>query len=177
MTRELSGNPSTEKVNPVPAKLGLGEKWLTVANNHLGAWAGPWGVSFAMNLTPDKETGLGSWTPEMFMNALKTGKHQGTGRPILPPMPWVWYRSMTDDDLKAMFAYLRTPHDGGDRTLPVLCVANFSGSAQPAELNLAPGKPQTVVLHGRVSRTDAPWIAVVIRDDDFSQRRELIGTI
>jgi Cytochrome c len=108
MTRELSGNPSTEKVNPVPATLGIGEKWLTVANNHLGAWAGPWGVSFAMNLTPDKDTGLGSWTPEMFMNALKTGKHQGTGRPILPPMPWVWYRNMTDDDLKAVFAYLQS---------------------------------------------------------------------
>jgi len=47
----------------------------------------------------------------------------------------------------------------------------------PVELNLAPGKPQTVVLRGRVSRTDAPWIAVVIPDDDFSQRRELTGTI
>jgi hypothetical protein len=108
MTRELSGNPSTEKVAPVPATL-IGEgKWLTVANNHLGAWAGPWGVSFAMNLTPDKETGLGSWTPEMFTNALRTGKHQGTGRPILPPMPWNWYRNMTDDDLKAVFAYLQS---------------------------------------------------------------------
>jgi mono/diheme cytochrome c family protein len=107
MTRELSGNPSTEKVAPVPAKL-FEKGWLTLANNHLGAWAGPWGVSFAMNLTPDKETGLGSWTPEMFMGALRTGKHQGTGRPILPPMPWNWYRNMTDDDLKAIFAYLQS---------------------------------------------------------------------
>jgi len=107
MTRELSGNPSTEKLAPVPDKL-FEKGWLTLANNHLGAWAGPWGVSFAMNLTPDKETGLGSWTPEMFMGALRTGKHQGTGRPILPPMPWNWYRNMTDDDLKAIFAYLQS---------------------------------------------------------------------
>jgi hypothetical protein len=108
MTRELSGNPATEKVTPVPAKLIAPGKWLTVANNHLGAWAGPWGVSFAMNLTPDKETGLGSWTQEMFIGALRTGKHQGTGRPILPPMPWNWYRNMTDDDLKAVYAYLQS---------------------------------------------------------------------
>src|SRR5262245_52961533 len=108
MTRELSGNPATEKVAAVPAGLIAPDKWLTITNNHLGAWAGPWGVSFAMNLTPDKETGLGSWTQEMFVNALRTGKHQGTGRPILPPMPWNWYRNMTDDDLKAVFAYLQS---------------------------------------------------------------------
>src|SRR5580765_780874 len=80
MSRELSGNPATEKVAVVPEGLIAEGKWLTIANNHLGAWAGPWGVSFAMNLTPDKETGLGSWTPEMFIGALRTGKHQGTGR-------------------------------------------------------------------------------------------------
>ena len=108
MTRELSGNPSTAAVAAVPDGLLVPGKWLTITNDHLGAWAGPWGVSFAMNLTPDKETGLGSWTPEMFVNALRTGKHQGTGRPILPPMPWNWYRNMTDDDLKAVFAYLQS---------------------------------------------------------------------
>jgi mono/diheme cytochrome c family protein len=108
MSRELSGNPSMDKLPPVPKGVIGPDKWGTIANNHLGAWAGPWGVSFAMNLTPDKATGLGSWTPEMFMNALRTGKHQGTGRPILPPMPWNWYRNMTDDDLKAVFAYLQS---------------------------------------------------------------------
>ncbi len=108
MSRTLSGNPSTEKLAKVPAGLIAPDKYLTITNNHLGAWVGPWGVSFAMNLTPDKTTGLGSWTEEMFVNALRTGKHQGTGRPILPPMPWNWYRNMTDEDLKAMFAYLQS---------------------------------------------------------------------
>ncbi len=108
MDLELSGNPSTEKLAPVPVGLIAPDKYLTVVNNHLGAWVGPWGVSFAMNLTPDKSTGLGSWTEEMFMTALRTGKHQGTGRPILPPMPWYWYRNMTDQDLKAVFAYLQS---------------------------------------------------------------------
>jgi len=108
MDRELSGNPSTEKVAPVPAGLIAPDKWLTISNNHLGAWEGPWGVSFAMNLTSDKATGLGSWTEKMFMDAIRTGKHQGTGRDILPPMPWYWYKYMTDDDLKAVFAYLQS---------------------------------------------------------------------
>ncbi len=108
LSRELSGNPSTDKLAPVPEGIIAPEKYLTVVNNHLAAWVGPWGVSFAVNLTPDTATGLGSWSEEMFINALRTGKHQGTGRPILPPMPWMWYRNMTDDDLKAIFAYLRS---------------------------------------------------------------------
>ena len=108
MSRQLSGNPSTEKLAPVPQGIIAPDKYLTVVNNHLGAWVGPWGVSFAMNLTPDKATGLGSWTEDMFIKALRTGKHQGAGRPILPPMPWNWYRNMTDDDLKAVFAYLQS---------------------------------------------------------------------
>jgi mono/diheme cytochrome c family protein len=108
LTRTLSGNPSTDKLAAVPAGLLAPDKFGTVANNHLTAWVGPWGVSFAMNLTPDKATGLGSWTQEMFVTAIRTGKHQGTGRAILPPMPWNWYRNMTDDDLKAVFAYLQS---------------------------------------------------------------------
>ena len=108
MTKELSGNPATDRLAPVPAGLIAPDKYLTVVNNHLGAWVGPWGVSFAMNLTSDKATGLGSWTEEMFVTALRSGKHQGTGRPILPPMPWYWYRNMTDEDLKSIFAYLQS---------------------------------------------------------------------
>ena len=74
----------------------------------LTAWVGPWGTSFARNLTPDKETGLGSWTEEMFIKALRTGKDMGEGRPILPPMPWEDFGKSTDSDLKAVFAYLKS---------------------------------------------------------------------
>ena len=56
------------------------------------------------NLTPD-DTGIGTWSEEMFVNALKSGKHQGAGRPILPPMPWNWYGQLPEEDLKAMFVY------------------------------------------------------------------------
>jgi hypothetical protein len=108
MTRELSGHPAGEKLPAVPKDLISPEGWGTVANNHLTAWVTPLGVSFAMNLTSDKATGVGSWTEQMFIDAIRKGKHQGTGRQILPPMPWNWYREMTDDDLKALFAYLQS---------------------------------------------------------------------
>ena len=62
----------------------------------------------AANLTPDQNSGLGIWTEEMFIKALRTGRHMGASREILPPMPWSNYSKMTDDDLKAVYAYLRS---------------------------------------------------------------------
>ena len=79
-----------------------------MTNEHLTAWAGPWGVSFAYNLTPDRQTGIGDWPEEMFIKTLRTGKFMGSSRDILPPMPWQNLAQMTDDDLKAMFAYLKS---------------------------------------------------------------------
>lgn len=78
-------------------------------NGSLTAWAGPWGVSFAINLTPDKATGIGEWSEGNFTQMARTGKHQGqpNGRDILPPMPWFNMKDLTDADLKAMWAYLR----------------------------------------------------------------------
>jgi hypothetical protein len=72
------------------------------------AWAGPWGVSFTANLTPEQETGLGRWTERDFVDAMRTGRHQGRGRPILPPMPVQNVAALTDADLSAVFAYLRS---------------------------------------------------------------------
>jgi hypothetical protein len=74
----------------------------------LTAWAGPWGGSYAANLTPDEATGLGIWTEELFIQALRSGKHMGVGRDILPPMPWQNCAVLTDSDLRAIFAYLRS---------------------------------------------------------------------
>lgn len=106
MTRELSGHPQDLKMPPVPA-LGDGP-WVWAGAGTNTAFGGPWGVSFTANLTPDPETGLGKWTEENFVQALRTGRHQGVGRPILPPMPWPWFRSATDEDLSAIYAYLRS---------------------------------------------------------------------
>ena len=65
-------------------------------------------MSFTANLTPDKETGLGEWTEEMFIQTMKTGRHQGKGRQILPPMPWFVVGALNDEDIKSLFAYLQS---------------------------------------------------------------------
>jgi hypothetical protein len=72
------------------------------------AWAGPWGISYAANLTPDPTTGLGVWTEDMFIKSMRTGRHMGSGREILPPMPWQGVGALSDEDLKSIYAYLRT---------------------------------------------------------------------
>jgi hypothetical protein len=105
LTRELSGRP--EQV-ATTEPLSLSATWAVAASPDLTTWRGPWGQSFAANLTPDQNTGLGIWTEEMFVKALRTGKHMGVSRPILPPMPWESFRHMSDTDLKAIYAYLRT---------------------------------------------------------------------
>ena len=61
-----------------------------------------------MEPSADKETGLGDWTADDFKKTIRTGRHLGRGREILPPMPVPVYNNMTDEDLEAIFAYLRT---------------------------------------------------------------------
>jgi hypothetical protein len=83
---------------------------VAAANDMATAWAGPWGVSFATNLTPDKETGIAEWSEAMFIKMAREGKHQGqpNGRDVLPPMPWFNMKDLTEADLKAIWAYLRS---------------------------------------------------------------------
>ncbi len=106
MSRMLSGHPvggpePQGKVNPKTDLGFIGADFTTFKL--------PFGTVYTANLTPDKETGLGNWTEEMFVNAMRKGLHMGAeGRPILPPMPWTDLRGLTDDDLKAVFAFLRT---------------------------------------------------------------------
>ncbi len=105
MSRMLSGHPENMKMPPPPK---LQEPWGMVGAVTNTAWAGPWGVSYTSNITPDQNTGIGIWTEDMFIRAMRTGKHMGTSRSILPPMPWPWYRQMRDEELKAIFAYLKS---------------------------------------------------------------------
>jgi hypothetical protein len=119
----LSGHPENA---PVPSWLPKDmqrKAVMATANESLTAWAGPWGVSFAINLTPDKDTGIGEWSEKLFIQMARTGKHQGqpNGRDILPPMPWFNLKDLTDADLKAIWAYLRSlPPVKNQVPLPVL---------------------------------------------------------
>jgi hypothetical protein len=105
MSRFLSGHQEAAKLPP-PPKLPDGP-WCIVGVP-LTAWAGPWGISYAANITPDDNTGIGIWTEDIFIKAMRMGRHFGTSREILPPMPWQSIGQLNDDDLKAMFAYLKS---------------------------------------------------------------------
>jgi len=104
MSRMLSGHPESLVMPPVPK---LDGPWVVAMAGTNTAFGGPWGISYSQNLTPDA-SGLGAWDADMFIKAMRTGRHWGTSRPILPPMPWPWYAKMTDDDLRAIFAYLHS---------------------------------------------------------------------
>lgn len=104
--RRLSGHPEGSKL-PAPPPIS-DTPWIATAAWDLTAWSGPWGVSYAFNLTPDENTGIGSWSEDTFVKAIRTGRHMGVARPILPPMPWTVYRNLSDEDLSAVYAYLRT---------------------------------------------------------------------
>ncbi len=104
MAQMLSGHPHDTRLPSPELKPG---PWFA-ATAGMTAWAGPWGVTYAANLTPDPNTGLGIWTEDMFLKAMRTGRHMGVGRPILPPMPWQNLAALDDDDLRAIYAYLRS---------------------------------------------------------------------
>ncbi|SIT83649.1 c-type cytochrome [Pontibacter indicus] len=105
--RALSGHPANEPAPEVNRKE-MEQKGLIVTST-LTAWVGPWGVSYAANLTSDA-TGIGNWTEKQFFMAIREGKYKGmeNTRSLLPPMPWDMYKHMTDEELRAIFAYLKS---------------------------------------------------------------------
>lgn len=99
-TRLFAGHPADEEVAPDALHPGFSGP-VTAGKT---AWEGPWGISYASNLTSDPATGL--WSEDSFIKAMRTGKRRGHGREILPPMPWQQLSMASDEDLKAIYAYL-----------------------------------------------------------------------
>jgi len=103
----LSGFPSGRPApvaNPKDIQNGL-----VIFNGDLTAAIGPWGTSFAANITSD-ETGIGNWTEAQFSNAIRKGKFKGMNeeRMLMPPMPWQDFANLTDGDVEALFSYLKS---------------------------------------------------------------------
>lgn len=103
----LSGYPSNRPIQK-PDSNALKSGWMLFSPD-LTAAVGPWGVSFSANITSDS-TGIGAWTENNFITAMRSGKMKGleNGRQMLPPMPWFNFRNLTDEDLKSIFAYLKS---------------------------------------------------------------------
>jgi len=131
MTRMLSGHPERFEV---PRSSRLPVLWGMVAGSLRTTFSGPWGISFATNLTPDRETGLGDWTEQQFIDAMRTGQHRGRGRPILPPMPVAQH---TDAELKAIWVYLRSIPAIRNQVPP----PQLPPSAAPGEVSRGPNAP------------------------------------
>ena len=103
MARGLSGHPESLKLPPPPK---LDNDWNWAGSATMTAFIGPWGTTYAANLTPDRETGIGAWKEKDFVRAMRTGRHVGVARPIMPPMPWQAIAALPDGDLRAIYAYL-----------------------------------------------------------------------
>lgn len=104
----LSGHPAKMPPPDVDRKA-LESKGL-IATNDLTSWVGPWGISYAANITSDS-TGIGNWSEAQFILCLREGKWKGIAgnRELLPPMPWQSsFKFLTDDEIKAIFAYLKS---------------------------------------------------------------------
>jgi len=121
--RAYSGSPSDTPFPSVDPALTAA---MSVFSAEGTASAGPWGISYAANITSDP-TGIGRWTQEQFNRAMKQGKHKGmeNSRTLQPPMPWMAYTVLTDEDLKAIFTYLQS-------TQPV---RNIPPESQPRKSN------------------------------------------
>ncbi len=121
MTKYLAGHPENDSFPKYDFSM-MQQRIFLLVSPQLSAFSGPFGTSFATNLTPDKETGLGEWTEKMFIDAMRTGHHQGNkdNRKIFPPMPSKHYAQMTDTDLKAIWAYLKTIKTVKNDVSPVL---------------------------------------------------------
>jgi len=108
-SRLLSGHSATLPLPPFDVDALTPGHWIRMTPD-LTAYAGPWGISYATNLTPDSTTGIGAWSEDVFVKTIRTGKHLGMpgGRPVLPPMPWEEIAQWKDNDLRAVYQYLRS---------------------------------------------------------------------
>jgi hypothetical protein len=71
------------------------------------SFTGPWGVTVSRNITSHATAGLGGWSDVEIKAAITQGLHRD-GTELKPPMAFALYATMTDQDLSAIVAYLRT---------------------------------------------------------------------
>ena len=107
MERRFSGHPSSDPSGKVDTSV-FRNGWILFGSDLTSA-SGPWGISYAANISSDT-TGIGMWTENQFFTAIRKGIYKGleSNRPLLPPMPWFVYKNFNDDDLRAIFAYLKS---------------------------------------------------------------------
>lgn len=107
--RLLSGHPQDEKTPDVSDMVITSNAFMEFLDNlDNTVWASNDTLVFSANLTPDAETGIGTWTDVQFVGTMRQGMHMGLGRRLLYPMPWQELAELSDADLISIYAYLRT---------------------------------------------------------------------
>ena len=126
----LSGHQAGDSL-PLINTEALQNGWMLFSGD-LTTAVGPWGISFAANLTSD-DTGIGNWTMERWKIAMREGKLKGDkgGRMILPPMPWQNFGKLNDEDLESMFKYLQST-DPVENAVPAAIPPNKIDSLKTA---------------------------------------------
>jgi mono/diheme cytochrome c family protein len=107
VSRMFAGHPEDSKLSPTLLTLGIARRARAAASANT-AFTSVAGTCYAANLTPDRLTGIGSWSEDDFLHAIRRGKHWGEGRAVQSPMPWRSYGQMSDDDLRSVYAYLES---------------------------------------------------------------------
>ena len=107
MSLMLSGHPA--QMPPADFDKNEAAKKGLIVTQSFTSWTGPWGITYAVNLTSDA-TGIGGWKEEQFVKCLHEKKWMGLDgtRPLMPPMSMMPATEMSDDELKAIFAYLKS---------------------------------------------------------------------
>lgn len=122
----LSGHQAGDSIPPINQQA-LQDGWMLMTGD-LTAFAGPWGISYAANIT-SHDTGIGNWTVERFKIAMREGKLKGdkNGRMMLPPMPWQNFGKLSDEDLESMFKYLQSTKPVNNAVPPPIPPAQQEG--------------------------------------------------
>ena len=126
VSASLAGNPSIALADPLiergeylvgimactgchtaGALAGAPEPERYLAGSDIGFQMPGLGVFYPPNLTPDVETGLGTWSEADIMLAVREGKRPD-GRQLIPIMPWPSYSALSDEDAKALVAYMKS---------------------------------------------------------------------
>jgi mono/diheme cytochrome c family protein len=105
-------------------------------------------TAVSSNITPDAETGIGKWTDAQIIAAIREGKRPD-GTIIGPPMPIALYRSMADDDVNAIVAYLRSVKPIANKTAKSQYKIPLPPSYGPAVTSVAPVSRADKVAYGK----------------------------
>jgi len=96
-------------------------------------YEGPYGTVYSTNITPDKETGIGGWTDEQIITAIRLGRRPN-GERLVPVHPYTVFNGMVEEDVKAVVAFLRTVPAVKRANLPKKTLPMFETVLLPAWL-------------------------------------------